>query len=66
LFELQGGIEMVKSKETDKFYVTARKASFHIWWIDLSGITTELPGKVEKANLSLMSTPSKTQVRLLS
>jgi hypothetical protein len=27
LFELQGGIEMVKSKETDKFYVTARKAS---------------------------------------
>jgi hypothetical protein len=24
VLELQGGIEMVKSKETDKFYVTAR------------------------------------------
>ncbi len=27
VLELQGGIEMVKSAETGKFYVTARKAS---------------------------------------
>ena len=27
VLELQGGIEMVKSQESGKFYITARKAS---------------------------------------
>jgi hypothetical protein len=51
VLELQGGIEMVKSKETDKFYVTARKASISSTFDELTCqalIGTELPGKVEK------------------
>jgi hypothetical protein len=53
VLELQGGIEMVKSKETDKFYVTARKASISSTFDELTCqalIGTELPGKVEKVN----------------
>jgi hypothetical protein len=52
VLELQGGIEMVKSKETGKFYVTARKASISSTFDELTCqalIGTELPGKVEKA-----------------
>ena len=53
VLELQGGIEMVKSKETNKFYVTARKASISSTFDELTCkalIGTELPGKVEKVN----------------
>jgi hypothetical protein len=48
--ELQGGIEMVKSKETDKFYVTARKASISTFdELTMSAlIGTELPGRESK------------------
>jgi hypothetical protein len=45
--ELQGGIEMVKSKETDKFYVTARKNFYLSTFDELTCqalIGTELPG----------------------
>lgn len=51
VLELQSGIEMVKSKETGKFYVTARKASISSTFDELTCqalIGTELPGKVEK------------------
>jgi hypothetical protein len=51
VLELQGGIEMVKSKETGKLYVTARKASISSTFDELTCqalIGTELPGKVEK------------------
>ena len=51
VLELQGGIEMVKSKETGKFYVTARTSSISSTFDELTCqalIGTELPGKVEK------------------
>jgi hypothetical protein len=51
VLELQGGIEMVKSQETGKFYITARKASIASTFDELTCkalIGTELPGKVEK------------------
>ena len=51
VLELQGGIEMVRSKETGKFYVTARKASISSTFDELTCkalIGTELLGKVEK------------------
>jgi len=49
--ELQGGIEMVKSQQTGKFYVTARKATISSTFDELtcqSLIGTELPGNVQK------------------
>ena len=49
--ELQGGIEVVKSKETGKSYMTARKASMSCTFDELtcqSLIGTELPGSVKK------------------
>lgn len=49
--ELQGGIEMVKSQQTGKFYVTARKASIPSTFDEqtcIALIGTELPGKVQK------------------
>jgi hypothetical protein len=51
--ELQGGIEMVKSQETGKFYVTARKASISSTFDEMTCqalIGTELPGTVAKVN----------------
>lgn len=51
VLELQGGIEMVKSIETGKHYMTARKASMSCTFDELtcqSLIGTELPGKVDK------------------
>ncbi|ESU23798.1 hypothetical protein FEDK69T_12090 [Flavobacterium enshiense DK69] len=51
LLELQGGIEMVKSQETGKFYVTARKAVIPSTFDEVTCkalIGTELPGAVEK------------------
>lgn len=53
VLELQGGIEMVKSAQTGKFYVTARKATISSTFDELtcqSLIGTEIPGKVEKVS----------------
>ena len=49
--ELQGGIEVVKSQETGKSYMTARKATISCTFDELtcqSLIGTELPGAVKK------------------
>lgn len=49
--ELQGGIEMVKSLQTNKFYVTARKTSMSSTFDEVtcqSLIGTELPGAIKK------------------
>lgn len=49
--ELQGGIEIVKSKETGKQYITARKANMSCTFDELtckSLIGKELPGVVQK------------------
>lgn len=49
--ELQGGIEMVKSQESGKFYVTARKTSISSTFDELtcqSLIGAELPGAIQK------------------
>ena len=51
ILELQGGVELVKSQETGKLYMTARKASMSCTFDELtcqSLIGTELPGSVKK------------------
>lgn len=51
--ELQGGIEVVKSQETGKSYMTARKAIMSCTFDEFtcqSLIGTELPGAVQKVN----------------
>lgn len=51
VLELQGGVEIVKSQETGKSYMTARKASMSCTFDELtcqSLIGTELPGSVKK------------------
>ncbi|OBQ14491.1 MAG: hypothetical protein AN482_01885 [Anabaena sp. LE011-02] len=51
--DLQGGIEIVKSQETGKLYMTARKASMSCTFDELtcqSLIGTELPGSVRKVD----------------
>lgn len=51
ILELQGGIEVVKSQETGKLYMTARKANMSCTFDELtcqSLIGTELPGSVRK------------------
>lgn len=51
ILELQGGVEIVKSQETGKSYMTARKASMSCTFDELtcqSLIGTELPGSVKK------------------
>ena len=51
VLELQGGVEVVKSRETGKLYMTARKASMSCTFDELtcqSLIGTELPGSVIK------------------
>ena len=53
VLELQGGIEVVKSQETGKLYMTARKASMSCTFDELtcqSLIGTELPGSVKKVD----------------
>lgn len=48
---LQGGLEMVKSKETGRFYATARKCSVSSTFeedIAKSFIGTKMPGVIEK------------------
>lgn len=48
---LQGGVEMVQSKETGNFYATARKASIPSTFdeeIAMSLIGQEVPGTIEK------------------
>lgn len=52
VLELQGGIELVKSQETGKFYVTARKTTISSTFDEgtcQALIGSELPGKIEKA-----------------
>jgi hypothetical protein len=51
VLELQGGIEMVKSQDTGKFYITARKTTISSTFDEATCqalIGTELPGKIEK------------------
>lgn len=48
---LQGGVQMVKSKQTNKFYVTAKKATISSTFDENTCqalIGTELSGKIEK------------------
>lgn len=49
--DVQGGIEMIKSKSTGNFYATARKTSITTTFDEATCqalIGTELPGRVEK------------------
>ncbi len=51
--DLQGGIEIVKSQETGKHYMTARKASMSCTFDEAtcqSLLGTELPGSVRKVD----------------
>jgi hypothetical protein len=51
VLELQGGIEMVKSQQTDRFYATARKATISSTFDEETCkalIGTELQGKIVK------------------
>ncbi len=51
VLELQGGIQMVKSQQTDKFYVTAKKATIPSTFDETTCkalIGTELPGNIER------------------
>lgn len=53
VLELQGGIEMVKSVQTGKFYLTARKASIPTTFdeqVCQSLIGSDLPGVVKKVS----------------
>jgi len=54
VLELQGGIEMVKSQKTNKFYVTARKATIPSTFDEetcKSIVGTEMPGRIEKVEV---------------
>jgi hypothetical protein len=49
--ELQGGVEMVKSRQTDRYYVTARKTVIPSTFDEdtcVSLIGSELPGEITK------------------
>ena len=51
VLELQGGIQMVKSQQTNKFYVTAKKTTIPSTFDEVTCnalIGTELPGTIEK------------------
>lgn len=51
VLELQGGIQMVKSQQTNKFYVTAKKTTIPSTFDEVTCkalIGTELPGIIEK------------------
>jgi hypothetical protein len=51
VLELQGGIEMVKSKETGNFYATAKKAFIPSTFdeeVCTALVGTEMPGKIVK------------------
>lgn len=51
VLEIQGGIELVKSQNTNNFYATARKASVTSTFNEVTCkalIGTELPGRIEK------------------
>jgi hypothetical protein len=48
---VQGGVEMVRSKETGKFYATARTASIPSTFNEeqcMAVLGTKLPGKIER------------------
>ena len=51
VLELQGGIEMVKSQNTQKFYATARKTRIPVTFDEETCkalIGQEMPGRIEK------------------
>lgn len=51
LLEVQGGIEMVKSKSSDQYYATAKKATVSTTFDEETCqalIGTQMPGKVSK------------------
>ena len=51
--ELQGGVEIVKSQETGRHYITARKATMSCTFDEFTCqalLGTELPGSVRKVN----------------
>lgn len=51
VLELQGGLEMVKSQDTGKYYATIRKASVPTTFDEATCkafIGTEMPGNIEK------------------
>ena len=51
VLELQGGIEMVRSQNTHKFYATARKTSIPVTFDEETCkalIGQEMPGRIEK------------------
>ena len=53
LLELQGGVEMAKSKETGRFYATAKTATISSTFDEQTCkglIGTEMPGSVKKEN----------------
>ncbi|WP_373060180.1 hypothetical protein [Zunongwangia sp. H14] len=54
VLELQGGIEMVKSQQTRKYYVTARKATIPSTFDEITCkalIGTEIPGRIQKVDV---------------
>ncbi|WP_424492725.1 hypothetical protein [Salinimicrobium sp. GXAS 041] len=56
VLELQGGIQMVKSQQTNKFYVTAKKATIPSTFDEITCkalIGTELPGTINKVQCDL-------------
>ena len=49
--EIQGGLEMVKSKETGKYYATARKTTISCTFDERTArsfIGTKMPGSIQK------------------
>lgn len=51
VLELQGGLEMIKSKSTGQFYATAKKASMSSTFDETTCkalIGTEMPGKIKR------------------
>lgn len=56
VLELQGGIQMVKSQQTNKFYVTAKRATIPSTFDETTCkalIGTELPGEIQKVDCDL-------------
>lgn len=51
VLELQGGVEMVKSQQTNQFYATAKKAFITSTFDEetcMALVGTSMPGKIEK------------------
>jgi hypothetical protein len=53
VLEVQGGIEMIKSQQTQQFYVTARKATISSTFDEVTCkalIGSDIPGKIDKVS----------------